>query len=146
MILGNEFEDTAGYWYASERQEYTTSMPVKAQGIHSPTLLKQHEKYYHATGSLVIRVGLPHVHTPFPAPEIASTPQIQNILFRIWDGLFYTHSEKFSRLYLLATNLEDSKHNTDQNPLVIEDIEPSKFEKLLGVINPLTIGRYQASS
>ncbi|KAJ7058092.1 hypothetical protein C8F01DRAFT_1149519 [Mycena amicta] len=83
------------------------------------TATRKHDKYYYEDGNLVVQAG--------------------DTLFRVWDGIIRRHARGFP-----VPNPE--KPTSDDNPLVLEAVSSTDFERLLWILYPPVLGQCLAST
>ncbi|KAF8886021.1 hypothetical protein BD779DRAFT_1673456 [Infundibulicybe gibba] len=81
--------------------------------------------------------------------------QVEDVLFKVWDGPFRRHSDTFCKMYSLRTRsdleaaaaagvTDASGYDTDAGALYIPNVTADDFERLLWILIPPVIGQCKA--
>ncbi|KAG6813760.1 hypothetical protein H0H92_007712 [Tricholoma furcatifolium] len=73
--------------------------------------------------------------------------QVENTLFKIWDGSFRRHSEFFKSAPASLLDMgKGDEGSDDEHPLVLDGVQVADFERLLWIVYPAAIGSFKAKT
>ena len=95
----------------------------------------RHARFYLADGTIILKACLCSLSVE-PYFSWAISLQLQCTLYKLHLHFLRTHSELFNTMFSLQP-VRETEGSIDGDPVVIDDVEPDDFDKLLSLFYPM---------